>query len=145
MLVRDVRSRQRGPMICAALAAFALGAARPQSLLAQEQAGSPGSTPASHTVKRGDTLWDIAKLYLGDPYLWPDIYRLNTDVVQDPHWIYPGEVLKVGATAKVVAVTPPPAATPERRAAGVKVRLLPTTMPSPQKIKRKPTSNCRPA
>ena len=104
MLVRDVRSRQRGPMICAALAAFALGAARPQSLLAQQQAGA---TPASHTVKRGDTLWDIAKLYLGDPFLWPDIYRLNTDVVQDPHWIYPGEVLKLGPTAKVVAVTPP--------------------------------------
>ena len=78
MLVRDVRSRQRGPMICAALAAFAFGAARPQSLLAQQQAGA---APASHTVKRGDTLWDIAKLYLGDPFLWPDIYRLNTDVV----------------------------------------------------------------
>ena len=104
MLVRDVRSRQRGSMICAALAAFALGAVRPHSLLAQEQAGA---TPASHTVKRGDTLWDIAKLYLGDPFLWPDIYRLNTDVIQDPHWIYPGEVLKLGPTAKVVAVTAP--------------------------------------
>jgi len=112
MLVRDVRSRQRGQMICAALAAIAFGAARPQSLLSQQQQAE--AAPASHTVKRGDTLWDIAKLYLGDPFLWPDIYRLNTDVIQDPHWIYPGEVLKLGPTAKVVAVTPAatPAATP---------------------------------
>jgi hypothetical protein len=114
MLVRDVRSRQRAPLMCAALAAFALGAVRPQSLFAQEQAGA---VPASHTVKRGDTLWDIAKLYLGDPYLWPDIYRLNTDVIRDPHWIYPGEVLKIGPTAKVVAVTPPaPVAEPVQEA-----------------------------
>lgn len=27
--------------------------------------------PATHTVKRGDTLWDLAKKYLGDAYLCP--------------------------------------------------------------------------
>jgi len=101
-----VRVAQRASLIRAAAVAAAIVIPGTQ-VLAQEPTSS---VPATHTVKRGDTLWDIAKMYLGDPFLWPEIYRLNTDVVEDPHWIYPGEILKLtGATAKVIAVTPPPA------------------------------------
>lgn len=50
--------------------------------------------PDQYVVKAGDTLWDISKTFLRDPWFWPEIWYVNPQV-ENPHLIYPGDVLKL--------------------------------------------------
>jgi hypothetical protein len=63
--------------------------------LAAQDVTTAAQGPGTHVVSRGETLWSISQQYFADPLLWPEIYRRNTAVIEDPHWIYPGEVLEL--------------------------------------------------
>lgn len=51
-------------------------------------------TPQGHTVRRGDTLWGISGQYFKNPYNWPRLWAQNPQIL-NPHWIYPGDRLRL--------------------------------------------------
>ena len=64
----------------------------------------PESFPSDatlHVIVPGDTLWDLADLVFGNPYLWPQIWNENRYIL-DSHWIYPGDPLLLPARPTVV-------------------------------------------
>ncbi len=96
----------------------------------------PVAKPTTYTVKPGDTLFSIARRFLGDQSRWNQIYQLNTDRISDPKHIVPGQVLRIGSSdaapaPEAVAAPKPeaPAAVPPKPEASEPPEM---TRPTPQ-------------
>jgi hypothetical protein len=87
--------------LMAATAVLTAGLGAPVLVTAQDSSrtiatgsGIPlaADAPDRYTVKQGDTLWDISKVFLRDAWFWPEIWYLNPQV-KNPHLIFPGDTL----------------------------------------------------
>jgi hypothetical protein len=58
-----------------------------------------------YTVKRGDTLWELCDRYFNNPWDWPRIWSYNPEL-QNPHWIYPGDQIRMQASSETAQVGP---------------------------------------
>jgi hypothetical protein len=78
-----------------------------------------GPTPELHVVQKGDTLWSLCSKYFGDPWRWPRLWAANP-VITNPHWIFPGDVIKLGEGGGTAGALPLAAAAPAAPTSGLK-------------------------
>lgn len=66
----------------------------------------------TYIIKKGDTLHGISRRFLKDPAYWPNLWANNPDI-RNPHFIYPGQQVRIyDGRIEVVAAEPPPAEAP---------------------------------
>jgi hypothetical protein len=72
-----------------------------------------GPLPELHVVQKGDSLWSLCSRYYNDPWRWPRLWAANP-MITNPHWIFPGDVIRLGEGGTAAAAIPPagPAETP---------------------------------
>ena len=97
----------------------------------------PPAGPDAYIIQKNDTLWDLAEEWLGDPFLWPQIWDENRYIL-DSHWIYPGDPLVIPGKPTVVPDggptaedTKPPVAVHEELVEEVEPTRPGTLLPSP--------------
>ena len=88
------------------------------SVVSEPVRAEPVQTWVTHTVVSGDNLYRLAARHLGDGERWPELLRLNRDVLGEATELQIGQVIKV-APAKA---QPASASRPERAASGVVAR-----------------------
>ena len=58
-------------------------------------ASSQAAEATMYTVKKGDTLWAIAKAHYGEGAKYKAIFEANRPMLSDPDKIYPGQTLRI--------------------------------------------------
>jgi hypothetical protein len=61
-----------------------------------------------YTVKKGDTLWDLSSKFFDTPWAWPGLWQENKQL-PNPHFIYPGDKIRIYSKSDVRSVPVPPA------------------------------------
>jgi hypothetical protein len=72
-----------------------------------DASANPGATscafldnaPDQHVVVQGDTLWGISGQFLQHPWCWPQVWGFNREQINNPHWIYPGQIVYLDRVA----------------------------------------------
>lgn len=64
------------------------------SFLNTKTAFSQAQEYKEYTVKKGDTLWEIANKEIVDPFLWPKIWKENPRI-KNPDLLYPGQKIRI--------------------------------------------------
>ncbi|HVZ37141.1 MAG TPA: LysM peptidoglycan-binding domain-containing protein [Polyangiaceae bacterium] len=71
-------------------------------VLGNSGSGAADQSKGFYIVHKGDTLWQVSGDQLGDPRLWPRMWSFNPQL-QNPHWIYPGDQLRLRAPGSMPA------------------------------------------
>jgi hypothetical protein len=66
-------------------------------LILSTTAGQTGEQ--TYVIKKGDTLWDLAFKFLGDPFKWSQLWHQN-QYITNPNLIYPDKTLVVGGAGQ---------------------------------------------
>ncbi len=76
--------------------------ASPQVAAAEEANGAASAAntqgaakPDIYEIRRGDTLWDIAKRYLGSGFRYTSIFEGNRETIRNPNLILPAQKVKM--------------------------------------------------
>ncbi|NLD36216.1 MAG: LysM peptidoglycan-binding domain-containing protein [Desulfatiglans sp.] len=56
----------------------------------------------THTVIKGDTLWDLCERYYGDTSVWPKLWEMNS-FITNPHLLIPGDVITLYEMSELLA------------------------------------------
>jgi len=51
--------------------------------------------PTVYVIKKGDTLWGLSDRFIKDPNYWPEMWAQNPEKIHNPHFIYPGQRLRI--------------------------------------------------